>query len=164
MKILKTDVGLDEVLTCYERENRGSKSFDYAKGLLARSDRERGGSWTLELLCREEILNIMLPEHRHPAENSNILIPKPGMVVSAAAVRVREVTQETGLCWENIRSHRDRDFSQVHIFLQYQNGGFMNLDGLHRLLAWVTFEKTENIPAYVVGRPEMKSQTATSSV
>ena len=30
----------------------------------------------------------------------------------------------------------------------------MNLDGIHRLLAWVIFEKTEEmIPAYVIGLP-----------
>jgi hypothetical protein len=40
----------------------------------------------------------------------------------------------------------------VHIFLRYRNGGFMNLDGLHSLLAWVIFEKSEEIPAYAVGR------------
>jgi len=35
----------------------------------------------------------------------------------------------------------------------------MNLDGLHRLLAWAVFEKTEEILAYVLGWPEMKSET-----
>jgi hypothetical protein len=59
---------------------------------------------------------------------------------------------------------KNRDFSQVHIFLQYHKGGYMNLDGLHRLLAWAVFEKTEEIPAYVLGWPEMNSDTATSSV
>ncbi len=155
METLKKDVELKEVLSCYERENRGSASFDYTGGLLAHVDREIGGGWTLVLLSRADILNIMLPDHRHPAENPSFLIPKPGMTVSAAAGRVRDITQETGLCWENIQSHKDRDFSQVHIFLQYQDGGFMNLDGLHRLLAWVIFEKTEEmIPAYVIGLPQ----------
>ena len=109
------------------------------------------------LLSREDILNIMLPDHRHPAENPNVLIPKAGMTVSAAAARVRDITQEIGLCWENIHSHKDRDFSQLRIFLQYQDGGLMNLDGLHRLLAWVTFEKSEDIPGYVVGLPRTAS-------
>ena len=109
------------------------------------------------LLSREDILNIMLPDHRHPAENPNALIPKAGMTVSAAALGVRDITQEIGLCWENIHSHKDREFSQLHIFLQYQDGGLMNLDGLHRLLAWVIFEKSEDIPGYAVGLPRTAS-------
>ncbi len=155
MEILKKDVELKEVLSCYERKNQGSRSFDYARGLLAQADRDVGGGWTLVLLSKGDILNIMLPDHRHPTENPNVLIPKPGMVVSAAAARVRELTQETGLCWENIHSHKDRDFSQVHIFLRFQDGGLKNLDGLHRLLAWVIFEREEEIAAYVVGWPGM---------
>lgn len=151
MRIVKEDVELTEVLSCYERENQGSASFEYAKGLLTQRSHESGGRWTLVRLSKDDILNIMLPGHRHPVENPNVLIPEPGMTASAAAGRVRVITQETGLCWENIHSHIDRDFSRVHLFLQYQNGGFMNLDGLHRLLAWVIFEKTEEIPAYVIG-------------
>lgn len=155
MEILKKDVELNEALSCYERENQGSANFEYAKGLLAQKSRESGDRWTLVLLSKEDILNIMLPDHRHPAGNANALIPKPGLTVSAAAGRVKDTTQETGCCWKNILFHKDRDFSQVHIFLQYQNGGFMNLDGLHRLLAWVIFEKTEKIPAYVIGLSRM---------
>ena len=85
MEILKKDVELKEVLSCYERENQGSKSFDYPRGLLAQADRNVGGGWTLVLLSKEDILNIMLPDHRHPAENPHVLITKPGMAVSAAA-------------------------------------------------------------------------------
>jgi len=93
----------------------------------------------------------MLPDHRHPAENPDALIPKPGLIVQAAAARVQEVTLEMGLCWDNINSHKGRDFSQVHIFLQYENGGLLNLDGLHRLLAWAVFEKNVKIAAYIIG-------------
>jgi hypothetical protein len=107
------------------------------------------------LLSKDDILAIMLPEHRHPANNPNVIIvPKEGMAVSAAAGRVKDITREAGPCWENIRSHKDRDFSQVHVFLQHQDHGFMNLDGLHRLLAWAVFEKTEALHAYVIGLPD----------
>ena len=78
-----------------QHENRGSASFDYTGGLLAHVDREIGGGWTLVLLSRADILNIMLPDHPHPAENPSVLIPKPGMTVSAAAGRIRDITQET---------------------------------------------------------------------
>jgi hypothetical protein len=164
MKILNKDVDLDEVLSCYDRENQGSASFVWAKGLLTQKSQESGDRWTLVLLSKEDILNVLLPDHRHPRENPNVLIPKPGMTVSAAAARVKDITQETGLCWENIHSHKDRDFSQLHIFLQYQNGVFLNLDGLHRLLAWAVFEKKKEIRAYVLGWPQMEPQIVTSSV
>lgn len=150
MRILDENVHLKAVIDCYERENQGSPSFDYGKGLLARVSYEMGGSWTRVRLSENEIRNVMLPDHRHPAENPNVLIPKPGLTVSAAAARVKEVTQETGLCWRNINSHKDRDFSQLHIFLQRGNGVFANLDGLHRLLAWAIFEKKDDIHAYIV--------------
>jgi hypothetical protein len=164
MEILKKDVELSEVLSCYRRENQGSASFEWAANLLTRKSNESGAGWTLVLLSKDDILNIMLPGHRHPRENPAVLIPEPGMPVSAAAERVSVITQETGICWENIHFHKGRDFSQAHIFLQHQNGGFMNLDGLHRLLAWVIFEKKDEIRAYVLGLPEMKPQPATSSV
>jgi hypothetical protein len=160
MKTLKKDLQIEEVLECYDRENQGSAtnresaSFRWARGYLAQKSLEAGGKWTLVLLSKEEIPKIMLPDHRHPRENPQILIPNKGMTLSEAAARVPEITQRTGECWENIESHEDRDFSQVHIFLQHQNGGFMNLDGLHRLLAWAIFGKEESITAYVLDWPD----------
>jgi hypothetical protein len=154
MEILKKNVELSEVLGCYERENQGSESFVWARGYLSKKSLESGGKWVLAILDSDEIRNIMLPDHRHPAENPNILIPKPGMTVAAAAGRVRDITQETGLCWDNISFHKGRDFSLVHVFLQRQNGGLLNLDGLHRLLAWELVGKEENVAAYIVGMPE----------
>ena len=151
MKVLKNDVELADILSCYKLENQGSESFQYALDLLAQKSHESGDRWTLVLLAKEDVLAIILPHHRHPKNPAVVVIPPQGMAVAAAAERVRYVTQEAGPCWENIRSHKDRDFSKVHIFLQYQNGGFMNLDGLHRLLAWALFERTEEIPTYVVG-------------
>jgi hypothetical protein len=151
MKILNQNVPLDEVLGCYDRENQGSASFVWARGYLAEKSRECGGNWTLVLLSTDEVSNIMLPNHRHPAENPNALIPKPGLTMQAAVARVKGVTREMGSCWDNINSHKDRDFSEVHIFLQYENEGLLNLDGLHRLLAWGVFEKKTEIAAYVIG-------------
>jgi hypothetical protein len=151
MKVLKNDVKLAEVLNCYKLENQGSESFQYALDLLTQKSHESKDRWTLTLLAKEDVLAIILPHHRHPKNPAVVVIPPQGMAVAAAAERVRDITQEAGPCWENIRSHKDRDFSNVHVFLQYQNGGFMNLDGLHRLLAWALFERTEEIPTYVVG-------------
>ena len=150
MKVL-TKATFDEVLNCHDHENLGSASFLYAAGQLRTADKEVGGMWTLVTLSREDILNIMLPDHRHPAENQDELIPKPGLTVSAAAARVREVTHEAGLCWDNIHSHKNLDFSQTHIFLKSETNGLKHLDGLHRLLAWVVFDKKEQVPAYIAG-------------
>lgn len=151
MEILKQNVQLDEVLECHDRENQGSASFVWARGYLAEKSRVYGGNWNLVQLSTNDISKIMLPDHRHPAENPDALIPKPGLIVQAAAARVKGVTREAGLCWDNINSHKERDFSQVHIFLQYENGGLLNLDGLHRLLGWAVFEKKAEIAAYVIG-------------
>jgi hypothetical protein len=142
-------VNFEDVLSCHERENVQSASFRYTDDQLRITDKDVGGRWTLVSLSRGDILNIMLPEHRHPAEN--VLIPKPGLVVSVAAERIRDLTRETGACWENILFHKGRDFSRTHIFLCFENGGLRHLDGLHRLLAWVIFEKKEELAAYVAG-------------
>jgi hypothetical protein len=150
MRVLK-EVTFDEVLSCHDRENLGSASFLYTAGQLRTADKEVGGRWTLVTLSREDILNIMLPDHRHPAANPDMLIPKPGLTVLGAAGRVRELTRETGLCWDNIHFHKDLDFSQTHIFLKCENGGLKHPDSLHRLLAWVVFEKKDEVPAYVAG-------------
>jgi hypothetical protein len=65
MKILKKDVELDEVLSCYDRENQGSASFAWARGYLSQKSRESGGKWVLAVLDMEEIRgDVMLPDHR----------------------------------------------------------------------------------------------------
>ena len=93
----------------------------------------------------------MLPKHRHPSTNPNVLISEPWLAVSSAGARVRERTGETGECWDNIHSHKDRDFSQIHIFLKWQDGVLKHLDGLHRLLAYAVFDKADEVHAYVAG-------------
>lgn len=148
MKTLKERVTFEEVISRYENENRDSRSFTWARGRLENANEATGSSWTLVLLAREEILKVMLPEHRHPSDLT--IIPKPGLSVAAAAKTIKGVTQETGECWENIRSHKGRDFSQGRIFLELHGDVFTHIDGLHRLLAWVTFEKKEEIAAYIV--------------
>src|SRR6266404_6634788 len=146
MRVLKK-VQFEEVLACYHLENVGSKSLDWAAARLKEADRNGAGAWTLEMLSRKDILNIVLPHHLRCGVE---LIPESGLTVSAAAVKVRGLTGETGACWENIASHKDRDFSQTHIFLEIENRTLKHLDGLHRLLAWVLFEKQEELPTYIV--------------
>ena len=46
---------------------------------------------------------------------------------------------------------KDRDFSQMHIALEIEDGILKHVDGVHQLLAYVLFEKTQEIRAYVAG-------------
>jgi hypothetical protein len=79
-----------EVLKCFVWENEKSKtnvgtdSFDWTKNRLAQSQQQHSGRWALVLLSRPDVLDIMLPAHRHPAE----LIPDSGLSVAAAVSRV----------------------------------------------------------------------------
>src|ERR1700683_5527022 len=114
MRVLK-QVSFDEVLSCYKCENFRSKSFEYAAGVLGTANKQVAGKWVLVGLSRKEILNIMLPDHNEPREK--VIIPKPGLVVSVAAERIKGVTGEIGPCWENILSPKNRDFSRTTIFL-----------------------------------------------
>jgi hypothetical protein len=152
MKILEKTVAFDEVLGQFEGENRESKSFTWAKDELLKLNAKAGITWTLVLLSHEDILDIMLPHHRHPPQIT--LIPAHGLDIAAAAVKIKNSTRETGECWDNIYSHKDRDFFQTRVFLEFRDGRFWHIDGLHRLLAWVIFEKTDEIHAYVAGLPE----------
>jgi hypothetical protein len=141
------DAKFEDILSCYHRENVGSKSLAWAADQLRAADKNGASRWTLVMLPREEILNITLPHHRHCGVE---LIPESGLAVAVAAEKTKGRTAETGECWNNIASHRNRDFSQLHIFLKAENGGLKHLDGLHRLLAWVIFDKQVELQAYVV--------------
>jgi len=147
MKILEGSVAFDEVLGYFERENRESKSLDWTRNELVKANGETGITWILVRLSRQDILKIMLQAHHHPPQV--ILIPD-WLDVAAAAVRIKNLTRKAGECWDNIHSHKDRDFSQTHVFLKFRDGRLWHIDGLHRLLAWVIFEMTGVIDAYVV--------------
>jgi hypothetical protein len=134
MRILQESVAFADILNCLKGENRESESLGWATDYLTAANNEFGGRWTLVTLSREDILNVMLPKHTHPRTNPQLLIPEPWLAVSDAAARIRERTQETGECWDNINSHKNRDFSQTHI-LKWQDSLLQHLDGLHRLLA-----------------------------
>ena len=147
MTILKKGVSIDEVIHCFESENRGSLSFSYTARLLREAGANSGDDWCLVRLSQADILNISLPHHRHPPDVT--VIPEPGMEVAAAADCVIEITRRIGPCWENIQSHKNRDFSKTHLFLKFENGVLSHLDGLHRLLAWAIFDKDQELDAYV---------------
>ena len=98
------------------------------------------------MLLSADIADVMLPLHRHPIE----VIPQSGLSLSAAVERLRQLPKnQMPTCWENISSYKGRDFSQTHICLESENGIFKHVDGVHRLLAYVLFEKDQAVPAYV---------------
>jgi hypothetical protein len=147
MQIVRDAVSFEEeILPCYERENSGSKGFAVGLEYLRAANTRCQGTWTLVLLSGADIADVMLPLHRHPIE----VIPQSGLSVSAAVERVRQLPKnQMPTCWENISSHKGRDFSQTHICLESENGIFKHVDGVHRLLAYVLFEKDQAVPAYV---------------
>jgi hypothetical protein len=140
------DAKFEDVLACCQRENAGSTTLPWTIRELEKADRNGSGRWKLVMLSREDILRVVLPHHCRCGVE---LVPESGLTVLAAAATARAVTGETGECWNNIAFQKSRDFSQTHIFLKTENGGLSHLDGLHRLLAWVIFEKQEELHAYV---------------
>jgi hypothetical protein len=146
MQNLKDAVSFEEeILPTYERENRGSKGYAVGLDYLRAANRRCHGKWTLALLSKVEIANVTVPAHRHPAE----LIPDSGLSVAAAALRVPQFRDLNPECWERISAQENRDFSQTHICLALENGVLKHVDGVHRLLAYVLFEKDTDVPTYV---------------
>jgi hypothetical protein len=136
MKVLR-EVAFDEVQQCFRHENGDSKSFDWTNDRLTELSR---GEWRYVLLSKSDILNIVSPAHSHGWELES------GSTMLAAADRL----PHEGICWENVTSHRDRDFSTTHVFLKCEGDQLKHLDGFHRLLAWVIFDKEKEVPTYVV--------------
>jgi hypothetical protein len=149
VRIVKGAVAFEkEILPCYEVENRESKGFAVGHEYLTAANTRCRGRWTLVLLSGADIASVMLPLHNHPIE----VIPRTGLSVSAAAQRLQQIPKDQiPKCWENICSHKERDFSQTHICLESENSIFKHVDGVHRLLAYVLFEKDQEVPAYVAG-------------
>jgi len=56
-------------------------------------------------------------------------------------------------CWERITGIGCRDFSQMHIALEIENGILKHVDGVHRLLAYGLFEKGHDVFAYMGTNP-----------
>ena len=114
------DVTLGEVLEGLHRENSGSKSYAWAENRLKQADGLCIGRWALVILDKADIANIVLPAHRHGIE----LVPDSGLAVSATAEVLRSFPNKQSMveCWENICSHRERDFAQSHIFLESVDG------------------------------------------
>jgi|ERR1035437_3722689 hypothetical protein len=148
MRILKEVVPFDEILECYADEHHGWKGYEIGLEYLTSANRRCQGRWTLVLLSDADIANVMLPSHNHPIE----VIPASGLSVYEAVQRLKQLPKDRiPDCWERICEIKDRDFSQMHIALEIENGILKHVDGVHRLLAYVLFEKNQEVRAYVAG-------------
>jgi hypothetical protein len=146
MRIVKEVVSFDdEIVPTYEQENRGFEGYAVGLDYLRAANTRCHGEWALVLISKTDIANVMLPLHRHPA----VLIPDSGLSVAAAALRVPQFRELNPKCWKRIIAQKDCDFSQMHVCLALENGVLKHVDGLHRLLAYVIFEKDADVPAYI---------------
>jgi len=135
-----------EVLKDYEAEHRGYDGYDIGLEYLHEANTRCQGRWSLAVLSATDIASVILPSHNHPIE----VIPRFGLPVSAAVHRVRQLPKQQMLkCWERIISIKDRDFSQMHLALQLENGTLTHVDGVHRLLAYGLFDKNQDLLTYV---------------
>lgn len=149
MKIVKQPVSYEhEVLRDYESEHRGYPGYNIGLDYLREAHIRWEGKWSLVLVSAGEIANVVLPLHRHPIE----VIPRSGLSVSAAVQRLQLLPKEQMTeCWERISKIANRDFSQMHIALQIENGILKHVDGFHRLLAYGLSKKDQDLSAYVAG-------------
>jgi len=148
MRIMEEAVPFDEIFRCYEEENRGWLGFAVGIDYLTAANTRCQGRWTLVFLSDADIVRVMLPLHNHPLE----VIPQSGLSVSAAVQRLKQLPKDQMPdCWERINKQKERDFSQMHIALESDNGILKHVDGVHRLLAYVLFDKDQEVPAYVAG-------------
>jgi hypothetical protein len=151
MRTLKESVSFDEeIMPTYELENSEAtlEAFRVGQTYLTNANGRCQGRWSLALISKEDIANVMLPSHNHPIE----VIPQSGLSVSAAVQKLRQLPKDQmPECWERISSHKNRDYSQTHVCLASENGALAHVDGVHRLLAYVLFGKDQEVPAYVAG-------------
>lgn len=148
MRIVKEPVSFEEeIVPTYEQENRGFEGYAVGLDYLRAANARCHGKWALALISKTDVAKVMLPLHRHPA----VLVPDSGLSVAAAALRVPQLRDLNPDCWKRISAQKGRDFSQMHVCLALENGVLKHVDGLHRLLAYVLFERDQEVPAYLAG-------------
>jgi len=149
MDILKENVSFDEVLAHYRQEHSGWEGYAIGLDYLNASNKRYQGKWTLVLLSSADIAGVMLPSHNHPIE----VIPPSGLSVSDAAQRLKSLPKDQmSNCWKRICGINERDFSQMHLALEIENSMLKHVDGVHRLLSYVYFQKGDTVHAYVAGK------------
>jgi hypothetical protein len=145
---------IEEVTSCFENENsesggqKKSQSFGWCTDQL-NGLRQRVGQWKLAEVSKDDMLGIKVETgHNHSIPGSEALI-RPGQTVGEAVIRLRALDPETmPECWGNISHQKDRDIPQTHLILK-RVGQLWHIDGIHRMLAWLYYEKDGTIPAFV---------------
>jgi len=78
------------------------------------------------------------------------VVPASGLSVYEAVQKLKPLTKsQIPDCWERICGIKERDFSQMYLALENVNAILKHVDGVHRLLACVLFEKDQELHAYV---------------
>ena len=148
MRIIKAGVDFSKVLRDYDVEHRGFAGYDISLQYLYAANTRWQGRWGLVLLSAPDIAKVMLPSHNHPIA----VIPQSGLSVHAAVQRLQQLPKEQmPECWERISKIKNRDFSQMHLALQIENGVLTHVDGVHRLLSYGLFKMDQDVLAYVAG-------------
>ena len=146
-------VDFRSVLTSFKEENPGAAAFQWTVNRLHDVERE-SSNWELVDLSSSDIRNIMIRGgHCHSIPEAPCLIGVHEIVsIAKASERVRGFDRDKMPdCWKNIEYQKHRDISQTHLFLSHFKDQFWHIDGFHRMLAWVLFEKQGSVPAFVAG-------------
>src|SRR5437867_4388055 len=110
MRIVEEAATFDEILACYEVEHRGWPGYAIGLEYLTAANTRCQGRWTLVLLSKADIANVMLPLHSHPIE----VIPQSGLSVYAAVERLKHLPKDQMTdCWGRITGFGERDSSQM---------------------------------------------------
>lgn len=172
-------VSSEEVFRVFDRDQPAEpgNSNQYARELLGKADQQFGGVWTQSPLPQTDIAEIVLPPHYHTAGGGKIeLIPVSGLTVAAATDKIRRMKgyeSANTCCWRIITHWMERYPSPIflsvapvkscsdHQYLTSYDGHLIDLDGLHRLIAWglsgrlesSEYDKGNRIIAYIAGEP-----------
>ncbi len=154
MKEIK-DVTFKEVTSRLAHENSASgnqqrsHSFDWCANQV-NGLQQRGGHWKLVEVSTDDMLGIKVETgHNHSLPGSPPLI-QPGQTIREAVERLRTLDPKTmPVCWENISHQKNRDLLLTHLILKREGGQLWHVDGIHRTLAWIVYNKDGVMPAFV---------------
>ena len=161
----------DEVLNHFLQEHPTDNDFkvntnpDAQRSLIMAN--EIFEQWNYVLLCRQDILDVILPWHLG-CKGELTLVPKSGLTIEQTVKKLREMedsySQKNQACWHKIIKMGSAKLT--HLFLSTQplphedyaeikiSGHLYHLDGLHRMVSWEyhgLLKKNLQIPAYIAG-------------
>ena len=116
------DIPLEQVEAAFLAHTDRSGGTDlYALEALRLADRELGGKWRVVQLSRKELINIVLPPHRHgKPKNFTPLIPPPGLSLDDTLERLAvmpEYSRVNPQCWSSLITAAE-DHSPIYLASQ----------------------------------------------